>query len=90
MNKTNLIKEVSKKSNLSQRESMNALNAITEIITQTLKRGDEVSLLGFGKFEVSQRKERMSINPKTKEPILIMAQKVPVFKVSKTFKAQIH
>jgi DNA-binding protein HU-beta len=86
MNKSTLVKEVSKKTSLSQKDSLNALNALTTIITDTLKKGDNVSLLGFGKFEVRQRKARKSINPRTREPIMISACKAPVFRVSKTFK----
>ena len=85
MNKTGLVKEVSKKCNLSQKECLSALNAITEIIAKTLKSGDEVGLLGFGKFEMRDRKARKSINPKTKETIMIEASRVPVFRISKSF-----
>ena len=89
MNKTGLIKEVSKKCNLSQKECLSALNAMTEIIAKTLKSGDEVGVLGFGKFEMRDRKARKSINPKTREPILIAASRVPVFRISKSFKQSI-
>jgi|LGVE01.1.fsa_nt_gb DNA-binding protein HU-beta len=89
MNKTDLIKEVAKQSSLSQKDCLFVLNAFTKTITKTLKEGDNVSLLGFGKFEVRNRKARNSINPKTLEPLVIPAGRVPVFRVSKTFKQAI-
>lgn len=89
MNKTTFIKETAKQTSLSQKDCLLALNAMTDIIAKTLKGGDNVTLLGFGKFEVRHRAKRKGINPKTRQPIILPASRVPVFRVSKTLKQAI-
>ena len=90
MNKKELIKSASAKTRLTQRETLNCLNAITEIIYDTLKRGEVVRLLGFGKFEVRDRAERVSVNPITKQRMVIPSKIVPSFKTGKAFKSAIR
>lgn len=90
MNKSVLIKETAKETGLSQKDCLNALNAITQIIAKTLRCGDNVTLLGFGKFEVRHRAVRKGVNPRTQQPIVLPASKIPVFRVSKTFKQAIY
>ena len=86
MNKAELIAVVAEKAELSKKDTEKAVNALVEAITESLKSGDKVQLVGFGVFEVKARAERMGRNPKTKEQIKIPASKVPVFKAGKAFK----
>ena len=86
MNKAELIAVVAEKAELSKKDTEKAVNALVEAITESLKGGDKVQLVGFGVFEVKSRAERMGRNPKTKEQIKIPASKVPVFKAGKAFK----
>ena len=86
MNKAEFVKEISKQSKLTQKDCNNCLNAITQIIQKSLKRGDNINLVGFGKFEVKHRMARRSFNPQTKKVNMIPASKVPSFKPGKTLK----
>lgn len=89
MNKLEFVKEIAKVSKLTQKDCNNCLNAITQIIQSTLKHGDNVNLVGFGKFEVKHRMARRSFNPQTKRINLIPATCVPSFKPGKTLKSVI-
>lgn len=86
MNKAELIADVAEKSGLSKREAERAVNAVFESITESLKAGDKVSLVGFGIFDVKERAERMCKNPRTGESVLSEATRVPVFKAGKALK----
>ena len=86
MNKAELINAATEKSGLSKKDTEIAVNAAIEVITEALKDGDKVQLVGFGAFEVKARAERIGRNPKTKEQIKIPASKVPVFKAGKALK----
>ena len=86
MNKAELITEVAEKSGLSKRDAEKAVNAVFESITESLKAGDKVSLVGFGIFDVKERAERMCKNPRTGESVLSAAARVPVFKAGKLLK----
>jgi len=85
-NKENLIQSLIRKVGLSQRQAAESLSTILDEISKALSKGEEVVLTGFGKFLVSQRKEREGINPKTKEKIIIPAVKTPRFKAGQTLK----
>lgn len=85
-NKDDLIQTLIRKTGLSKRQAAECLNTLLEEITKALSKGEEITLTGFGKFAVSQRKERMGINPKTGERIKIPARKAPVFKAGQTLK----
>ncbi len=89
MNKTELIAAVAAAAELSKKDAEKAVNAFVGEITKALKKGDKVSLVGFGTFEVKERAARTGINPRTKETIKIAACKAPVFKAGKTFKESI-
>ena len=89
MNKTELIAAVAEKSGLSKKDSEKALAATFEAITESLKEGDKVQVIGFGSFEVKNRAARLSRNPKTKEPMQIAASKSAVFKPGKALKDEI-
>ncbi len=79
MNKSQLATEVAKKTKLSKAKAWEAVSAVTESIKGSLKKGQKVSLIGFGSFLVRNRKARTGRNPKTGETIQIKARKVPAF-----------
>ena len=85
MNKAELIDEVAKVT-CSKKEADEAVSATIAAIQKALKKGDSVTLVGFGTFSVSKRKARKGRNPQTGEAIKIPAKKVPVFKAGKNFK----
>lgn len=86
MNKTELVASVAEKSGLSKKDSEKAVNAVLTSITDCLKDGEKVQLVGFGTFEVRQRKARKAQNPQTKKEITIPATQVPAFKAGKGLK----
>ena len=86
MNKATLIAKMAEKSELSKKQAEAALNAFIETITEALKAGDKVQMMGFGTFEVKERAARIGRNPTTRETIEIPAKKTPTFKVGKGFK----
>ena len=79
MNKSELASEVAKKTKLSKAKAWETVSAILESIKGSLKKGQKVSLIGFGSFLVRHRKARTGRNPKTGETIQIKARKVPAF-----------
>ncbi len=89
MNKAELINATAEKSGLSKKDSEKAINALIETITDSMKKGEKVQLVGFGVFEVKERPERMGRNPRTKEQIKIPASKTPMFKAGKALKDSI-
>ncbi len=90
MNKTDFINAVSEKASFTKKDSEKALNAVLEVIKDTLVAGDKVQLVGFGSFEVKQRAARTGHNPRTGEPIEIAATKLPVFKAGKALKEAVE
>jgi DNA-binding protein HU-beta len=86
MNKTELVDQIAKKADIKKAEAERALSALTDSIGTALKKGDKVSLIGFGTFEVSKRAARTGKNPRTGEAIKIPASKVPKFKAGKGLK----
>ena len=87
MNKADFAQVLAEKLNLSKREGEDFLNAFVDIVTETLKKGDEVVLTGFGAFSVKQRAARTGVNPQNPtEKIQIPAVKVPKFKAGKALK----
>jgi DNA-binding protein HU-beta len=83
MNKNEMIEFVSRKAQLSKKDCLSCLDAITELIGEVLKRGEEVKICGFGKFEPKIRQERVGINPQTMDKITIKQSIVASFKSSK-------
>ena len=75
MNKSELVASVAEKSGLTKKDAEKAVNAVFDSITATLVSGEKVQLVGFGTFEVRERKERQGQNPQTKQPITIPATK---------------
>ena len=86
MNKTTLIAKIAEKSELNKKQAEAALNAFIDSVTEALKAGEKVQLMGFGTFEVKERAARIGRNPATKENIEIPAKKTPTFKAGKGFK----
>ncbi len=86
MNKNELIASVAEKAGLTKKDSEKAVSAVIDSIVETIASGDKVQLVGFGTFEVRERAERTGRNPQTKQPIVIPASKLPVFKAGKAFK----
>ena len=89
MTKVELINAVAAKTGLTKKDSEKAVSAVFGTITDTLKAGEKVSLVGFGTFEVKTRAAREGINPRTKEKIMIAASKLPSFKAGKALKDQV-
>ena len=91
MNKSELLINTSEKSGLKKSEAEKALNAFLGTVTESLIEGDKVQLVGFGTFEVRDRKAREGRNPrKPEEVIQIPASKAPVFKAGKTLKEAVN
>ena len=86
MNKTELVKAVSSKSELSQKDATNVVDAVFDTISSTLAKEEKIQLIGFGTFEVRERSARKGRNPQTGEEIEIAASKVPAFKPGKELK----
>ena len=86
MNKSELIKHIADKSDISQAAAGRALGSLIEAVTKTLKKGGTVSLVGFGSFSVTKRTARSGRNPSTGATIKIKAAKVPRFRPGKGLK----
>ena len=86
MNKTELIAAVAEKTDLSKKDADAAVSAVLGAITDALKAGDKIQLVGFGTFEVSNRAAKQGRNPRTGETMTVPASKVPAFKAGKALK----
>ena len=86
MNKEELVKEISKKTKLSQKISSDVLSATLEIIQKTVAKGKKVTLVGFGTFEPRKRAARTGRNPQTGAAIKIPASTQPKFRAGKALK----
>lgn len=86
MNKTELTEAVAEQADLTKADAGRALDAMINAISKALKKGDTVSLIGFGTFSVKKRAARTGRNPATGETIQIKASKTPGFKAGKAFK----
>lgn len=90
MNKSELVNGIAKKSNLSLKDSTNAVNAFMAIVRESLSEGDEVALVGFGSFCVRNRAARKGHNPRTGESLDIAAVRVPAFRPGKSLKDAVN
>lgn len=86
MNKAELVEAMSNKTEETKKVTEETLNALIDVITEALTKGDKVQLIGFGSFEVVKRAARKGHNPQTKEEIKIPASKSPKFKPGKALK----
>lgn len=89
MNKAELISEVSGEVGITKKETQNVLDAMTKVITHTLSKGEKVTLVGFGTFQIVNRKARRGVNPQTRETIQIPAKKTPKFVAGTTLKEKV-
>ncbi|MBR0234073.1 MAG: HU family DNA-binding protein [Synergistaceae bacterium] len=86
MNKTELIKSISEKSGSTQKDAENFLNAFIESVTESMKKGEDVAIIGFGTFSVAERAARTARNFRTNELIDVPASKTVKFKIGKGLK----
>ena len=89
MNKTELVAAMAEKASLSKKDAEGALKAFIDVVTDELKKGEKVQLVGFGSFEVTERAAREGRNPATGEAIHIDAKKTVKFKAGSEFKAAV-
>ncbi|MBD1371632.1 HU family DNA-binding protein [Hazenella sp. IB182357] len=90
MNKTELINQVAEATEMTKKDASRSVEAVLDAITDALKQGDKVQLIGFGNFEVKERQARKGRNPQTGEEIDIPASKVPSFKAGKQLKEEVN
>jgi DNA-binding protein HU-beta len=90
MNKAELVAAMAENAGLSKKDSEKALAAFVSVVTDELKKGEKVQLVGFGTFEVAERKARTGRNPQTKKAIKIPASKAPKFKAGKALKDTVN
>ena len=90
MTKVELIAAVAANAGLTKKDAEKAVTATIDVITETLQKGEKVSLVGFGTFEVRERKERQGRNPQTREPMTIPASKLPAFSAGKALKDSVN
>ena len=90
MNKGEFIDRLADRTNLTKKEARNLLDSVLGLVQETLLQGEEVKLVGFGKFAIRARKASSRINPQTKRPIQVAAKVVPLFKPGKELKRQIE
>ncbi len=90
MNKGELIKAMAEKAGFSQKDAAAAYEAFVATVTDALKAGEKVQLVGFGTFEVKDVAAKTGINPQTKAPVAIAACKKPVMKFGKAYKEIIN
>ncbi|BAU26242.1 nucleoid protein Hbs [Aneurinibacillus soli] len=90
MNKTQLIEKVVEVTDMTKKEASAAVEAVFDAITEALKEGEKVQLIGFGNFESRERAARKGRNPQTGEEIEIAASKVPAFSPGKALKDAVN
>ena len=90
MNKGELIKAIATNTGFSQKDAAAAYDAFIASVTEALKAGDKVQLVGFGTMEVKEVPAKTGINPQTKEPVEVPACKKPVMKFGKSFKDEFN
>lgn len=91
MNKSELVASIAESANLTKKDAENALNGFLSAIEGALSKGEKVQLVGFGTFEVRQRKAREGRNPRNPEEVIkIPASKAPVFRAGKALKESVN
>jgi len=90
VNKSELIEAIAASADIPKASAARALDAMVDSVTDSLKKGDSVSLVGFGTFHVKERAARTGRNPQTGQPIEIKAAKVPGFKAGKALKDSVN
>ena len=90
MNKQDLISAVAETAGVTKADAGKVIESVFDTITSTLKKGDEVRLVGFGTFAVTKRKASTGRNPRTGEPMKIKASSQPKFKAGKSLKDAVN
>jgi len=90
MNKNELIEKISSATGQSKKATGEAVDSFIQVVSDTMKKSENVTLVGFGTFKITNRKERMGVNPKTGEKIKIKAAKVPKFVAGKALKDKVR
>lgn len=90
MNKNEIVAKVAEKAGIKKCDAEKAVDAVISTITDALKQGDKVQIVGFGAFEVKHRAARVGRNPATGEPVEIPASKAPIFKAGKPLKDAVN
>ncbi len=90
MNKEELVQEIAKKANVTQKEAAEVLGAFIETVEKTVSKGKKVTLVGFGTFEARKRAARVGRNPQTGKELQIPATTVPAFSAGKKFKEAVN
>ncbi|HIE05276.1 MAG TPA: HU family DNA-binding protein [bacterium (Candidatus Stahlbacteria)] len=86
MTKAELVEKIAKKAKIKKRQAAVAVDTFVDAVTAALRKGQKVSLVGFGTFSVARRKGRTGFNPRTRRPIKIPAKRVPKFRPGKQLK----
>jgi DNA-binding protein HU-beta len=90
MNKSDLIAAVAAKTGETKKNAEASINALIDVIAESLKDGEKIQVVGFGSFEVRERAERKGRNPQTGKEMKIAAKKAPVFKAGKALKDAVN
>lgn len=90
MNKTELVAAVAEQADISKKDAEKALKAFVDVVTEEMKKGEKVQLVGFGTFEVSERAAREGRNPQTGKTMKIEACKAPKFKAGRALKDAVN
>ena len=90
MNKTELITAVSEKAEISKKDAEKAIKAFVDVVSDELVKGEKVQVVGFGTFEVTERKAREGRNLQTGEPMTIATSKAPKFRPGKALKDMVN
>lgn len=90
MNKSEFIDAVAAASGLTKADASKAIDGMIDTVTNTLKKGDSITLVGFGTFETRHRKARVGRNPRTGEALQIAASNIPSFKAGKALKDAVN
>ncbi|MBR0146980.1 MAG: HU family DNA-binding protein [Eubacterium sp.] len=90
MNKAEFVAALAEKTGMKKTEAEKAMKGFTDIVAETLKKGEKISLVGFGTFEVLEREAREGRNPKTGKTMTIPASKAPKFKAGRALKEAIN
>lgn len=90
MNKAELVDKIAKDADITKAQANDALDSFTKTVVSTLKKGDKVTLVGFGTFSVTKRSARVGRNPQTGKEIKIKAKKVAKFKAGKEFSGKLN
>ena len=90
MNKTELVAAMAEQTQLSKKDAEAALKAFIDVVSEEMKKGEKVQLVGFGSFEVADRAARNGVNPLTGKPMNVPACKAPKFKAGKALKEAVN